>query len=287
MTYWIADICGNHNQDLTRTKKLIDEAKKCGIDAVKFQLFKADKLYYKSFKSQIKKMQSWELPEEFLPEIKKHCENVKIDFGCTPFDLDAVDILIDNGVDFLKIGSYENQYNPLIKKVIQTKKPWMISAGMLSLMQIDDLMKQEFMKINPPDVLFMCNSTYPAKPQECNLHQVRFCSKFVKGIISRNKVKPEIGWSDHSCEPGVIQKACIYGADHIEFHFDLKDKKGHESEIGHCWTPTYIKRVIHDVKIASKAEFGEKDYDSEARKWKMDEDGFRPLKEWREELQNG
>jgi len=274
MTYWIADICSNHNQNLQRTKELILSAAEAGCDAVKLQLFKANKLYAPQFKEQRKKMAKWEFPEKWLEDISDHCKYLNIKFGCTPFDLDAVETLKPY-VDFYKIGSYENQWVELIKRVIATKKDWMISAGMMQLINIQRFMDQHLIQKNKPKALFMCNSTYPAKAEECNLKTINYCNNFMKA---------DIGWSDHTNEPGVIYKAVSEGAKYIEFHLDLNDKKGFESEIGHCWTPNEIRKIIYNVKKKKKAVFRDDLYDVEAKKWRTDIDGFRPLKKWREEL---
>jgi sialic acid synthase SpsE len=277
MTLFIADLCSNHNQDLPRTLKLIDAAKDAGCWGVKLQLFKAKNLFHPSFPDKIKKMQKWEFPEKFLPDITMHCKDIDIKFGCTPFDLAAVDTL-NPYIDFFKIGSYENQYTELIQKVVDTKKDWMVSMGMMDIINVGKFMKQNFIQKNKPKVIFHCSSTYPAKPENCGLSNIRHIN---------NYIKVDTGWSDHSGEPGVIHKAVNIGAKYIEFHLDLgiEDRKGFESEIGHCWTPSEIKKVINDVEIGEKAEFNyEKNYDSEAKKWRTDFDGFRPLKIYRKEL---
>ena len=103
-TKFIAEIGSNHNKNLKRCFKLIDKAKSLGFYAVKFQLFKIDKLFSKDAKKTFKKAflkKKRELNYNFLPKIHKYCKR-KIKFSCTPFDLKSVDIL-KNYVDFLKL----------------------------------------------------------------------------------------------------------------------------------------------------------------------------------------
>ena len=72
----IAEISSNHNQDLSRCLRLIDAAADCGFDAVKFQIFKIEKLFTSEVLKQSQKhsdRKNWELPIEFLPDIKKRC----------------------------------------------------------------------------------------------------------------------------------------------------------------------------------------------------------------------
>ena len=271
---FIAEIGSNHNCDIVRTLKLIDEAKNIGAWGVKFQLFKAHKLYAPEFKTQIKKMKKWELPINFINHIKTQCQINNLKFICTPFDLAAVNFLKDR-IDIFKIGSYELLYIDLIKAVIKTEQPWIMSTGMTMFSQIAEIVEKELN--NPPCALLACNSNYPAKPENCNL-----------GTISKLKnyfFRCLIGWSDHTVEPGIIYKAIALGAKMIEFHFDLEDGKGFESKIGHCWKPSQIKDVIRNIKIGEMAEQTNNTRENEARKWRTDpKDGLRPLKEFREEL---
>lgn len=281
---WIAEIGSNHNQNLLRIIRLIRKAKHVGCDAVKFQLFKAERLYAPEFKTRIEEMKSWELPGEFVPEIEDCCGELDIEFGCSVFDLDAVD-MAGEYADWLKIGSYELLWRNLIKAVIESGKPWMLSTGMARWSQVEKVISMgTAMKLRDynyrhhqfPIVIFHCNSNYPARPRNCDLGNIRR----LKRVLN-----VPIGWSDHTVEPGVIHKAVAFGAEAIEFHFDLEDGEGFESQTGHCWKPSEIKEVVYDVKVGEVAGLVSDPHEDEARKWRTDpSDGLRPLKKFREEL---
>ena len=283
MTKFIAEISSNHNRSWERTYQLIQEAKRIGCWAVKFQLFEPELLYHSSFTKQIQKMKTWALPKDFIPEIKVVCNDLDIDFGMSVFDLESLEFAKDY-VDFLKVGSYELQYLELIKAVAKTGKKWMISTGMESF-DINNFMRhiraaEIVTRImgNPPSVIFACNSNYPAKPENANLVNI---NKF------QNYFQIPAGWSDHTVHPGVIYKAIACGAEYIEFHFDMRiDRQyGVESEIGHCWYPDEIENVIQNVRIGELVWQSNDTGESEASKWRTDpEDGLRPLKKYREEL---
>lgn len=282
---WIAEIGSNHNQDIVRTLKLIDEAKRIGCWAVKFQLFRAEQLYHSSFTEQIEKMKKWELPEHFIDYIRLRCDTVGIKFICTPFDLGAVELLKDK-VDWLKIGSYELMYTDLIQAVAKTGKKWMISAGMESFELSNNFMQHiraaeregRFCE-NPPSVIFACNSNYPAKVENCNLKNINKLKNYFRPSRS--------GWSDHTTYPGVIYKAIACGAEYIEFHFDLGDAMGFEYSVGHCWLPNEIEEVIKNVRIGEVAYQNNDTGETEAMKWRTDPvDGLRPMREYRKELLN-
>ena len=290
MIRWVAEIGSNHNRDIIRTLKLIDEAKCIGAWGIKFQLFQAKKLYAPKFKTQIDKMKKWELPIHFIEHIAIRCRYNNLKFICTPFDLKAVDFLKDH-IDIFKIGSYELRYTDLIKAVIDTGKPWIISAGMEEFYRyIPDRKLGSFMpnlrtvatlgrkSNNPPCAILACNSNYPAAPEDCNLGNINILKNYFHCLV---------GWSDHTVEPGIIYKAVSLGAEMIEFHFDLEDGLGFESDIGHCWKPNQIKKVIHDIKIGEIAVQINSSNETEAKKWRTDpKDGLRPLKKYRKELLN-
>ena len=122
-TKLIAEIGSNHNRDILRCYKLIDEAKNLGFYAVKFQLFKINKLFSKDAKKTYKnvlKKKKRELPINFLPKLYRYCKKKKIKFSCTPFDLNSVKVL-KKYVDFYKIASYELNWKSLLEACAKTK----------------------------------------------------------------------------------------------------------------------------------------------------------------------
>ena len=301
---FIAEIGSNHNRDLKRILELINQAKEIGCWAVKFQLFKAETLYAPEFKIQIEKMKQWELPFSFLCEIRKECNRLDLKFICTPFDLDAVKWL-HSCVDFFKIGSYEMLWFFLLKAIIETKVPWIYSTGMVT--QMSEItwpiaMGEDYK--NLPYAILHCNSNYPAKPEHCNLSQIQVIKKIIldketERIISSDytpvyPMKTQVGWSDHTRCPELVLAAIGQGAEIVEFHFDLEDGKGFESEVGHCWKPAEARQLINRAKFhkqignkyPSKIEWiFSKTMEQTASKWRTDpEDGLRPLKKYREEL---
>jgi len=264
--------------------RLIEAAKRVGCWGVKFQLFRANQLYAPEFKANIEAFKKCELPEHFLSNIRDTTHGLSLKFGCTPFDLKAVDILTPY-VDYLKIGSYETLWTPLIHKMIDTGLPWMLSAGMLDHDALHTMMNEIYVRSeNLPKCVFHCNSNYPARVEDCNLKAMKDLA-----MIFSNSIEgwPGTGWSDHTVEPGVIHKAIEIGARYIEFHFDLEDGEGFESKIGHCWKPSQIAPVIHDVGIGMAAISSDETNEIEAKKWRTSPcDGLRPMQEFRRELLN-
>lgn len=279
MTKFIAEISSNHNKDLKRCFKFIDLCSELNFYAVKFQLFKIDKLFSKEILKKSKKhrlRKNWELPESFLSKISKYCKKKKIKFGCTPFYLDAINKL-SPFVDFFKVGSYELLYDKLLIKCAQTKKTVIISSGMADYKEVkhavDLLKKHKCRKI----IILHCVSTYPAKVKDCNFNSIKFLSK---------KLNCEVGWSDHSANPLLINEAIVnYNVKYIEMHIDL-DSKGYEYNFGHCWLPKDLIMLNDYLKNKKKlpGNYSKKFSASERieRLWRTDpNDGLRPFKKIR------
>ena len=276
---FIAEVSSNHSKDLSRCLQFIDSAAVSGCSSVKFQLFKIRDLFAPealAFKPELLKREEWELPLELLPALAKHCHDKGVQFSCTPFYLEAVQQLKPY-VDFYKIASYGLLWDGLLAAGAQTGKPVILSTGMATLPEIKHAV--EALKTNgcANPTLLHCTSAYPTPYQEANLAAI---------ATLRQETGCEVGWSDHTVEPAVVQRAIHHwGAKVIEFHLDL-DGKGEEYASGHCWLPHQIGAVISDVQKSLVADGNgvKEPVPSELpdRMWRADPtDGLRPLKEIR------
>ena len=170
-TKFIAEVSSNHSCDLERCMCFIEEAAKSGCDAIKFQLFTLEKLFSPealSHNPSLIERKAWELPLDFLPTISKKCKSLEILFGCTPFDLDAVDQLLTY-VDFYKVASYELLWDDLLIKVASTGKPMIISTGMATVKEIEHAVKVCRNSGAHDLTVFHCTSAYPTPYYEANL----------------------------------------------------------------------------------------------------------------------
>lgn len=243
---FIAEVSSNHSSDVDRCLDFIDCAADIGCDSVKFQLFKIDKLFApeilaKSEKHRLRKL--WELSPAFLPVLSERCRMKGIQFSCTPFYLDAVDEL-QPYVDFYKVASYELLWDDLLVACARTGKPVIISTGMANLEEIKHAVKILRNNNCEPTVLH-CTSAYPTPYNEANLSAIE---------TIRNATNCDVGWSDHTVNPGVIHRAIHkWDAQVVEFHLDL-DRKGDEFKSGHCWLPEQIKPVIRRVREAMNSD---------------------------------
>ena len=228
----IAELSGNHNKSIKNAMQLVKKAALAKVDFIKLQTYTPDTMTINSNKKDfiIKNKKSvWNnqnlyslykkgyTPWNWHKEIFDYAKSLGINYLSTPFDETAVDFLEKLNVPMYKIASFENNNFLLIKKVIETKKPIIISVGMLSFKDIKNLV--EFLKKQKCKnfTLLKCVSNYPAKPEESNVLTIPDMKK---------RFKCNIGLSDHTLGIGTSIAAVSHGATIIEKHFCLSRKRG-------------------------------------------------------------
>ncbi|MBY6930058.1 N-acetylneuraminate synthase [Clostridium botulinum] len=224
----IAEAGVNHNGDINLAKKLVDMAKECGADAVKFQTFKAEestgsfaeKAKYqkendKTEESQLEMIKKLELPFEKFKEIKEYCDKRGIIFVSTPDGIESLNYLIGLNVDFIKIGSSEVTNINFLKAIGDTGKPVILSTGMSTLGEVEKAIDAIYSTGNRNVRLMHCTSDYPTKVEDVNLRAM---------VTLREAFKVPVGLSDHTLGFESAVSATTLGAEFIEKHITL-DKK--------------------------------------------------------------
>ncbi len=226
----IAEISANHNQNFSVAKKIIDRLSKTDVDAVKFQTFKAEGMTLKIKKKDflIKEKNSlWKnsylfdlyekssMPWDWQKKLFVYARKKGLIPFSSPFHEEAVDFLESINCPMYKVASLENNFYPLIKKIILTKKPVIISTGASTFNEIEEIIN--FLKKNKCKNYFLlkCTSSYPAKYEDLNLSNI---PKLIK------KFKCEVGFSDHTSDDLSAQVAVSLGAKIIEKHVKLNKK---------------------------------------------------------------
>lgn len=273
---FIAEVSSNHHRDLERCYRFIDVAAAAGCASVKFQLFRIDELFAPEIlaKSELhRQRRAWELPEDFIPQLAKHCREHNVAFSCTPFYLKAVEVL-EPYVAFFKIASYELLWKELLQACAATGKPVILSTGMATLEEIGGAVVTLRAAGCRDLTLLHCVSGYPAPANDCNLAAI---------ATLRETFGCPVGWSDHSVDPAVVCRAVHrWDASTVEFHLDL-DGEGDEYKTGHCWLPEQIAPIIRAAQVALEADGTGVKTPTPAelpdRPWRADpSDGLRPFK---------
>lgn len=219
--YVIAEAGSNHNGEWALAERLIDVAANAGADAVKFQLFRADRMYprgagtadYLGDETDIFEIIArMELPEPWLPKLAAHCSKRGIEFLATPFDEPSADAL-DPFVARFKIASYELTHDPLLHHVGSKGKPIIMSTGAAELDEIrhalDVLRETGAGEIT----LLQCTAAYPARLEALNVGAL---------VELRELFSVRVGLSDHSEDPVIAPVVAVgAGASVIEKHFTL------------------------------------------------------------------
>jgi len=221
-TFVIAEIGNNHNGNLELAYDLIDDAIEIGVDCVKFQMRNLNEVYRKKSLTKsgddlgseyiIDLLNRFELTLEEHKKLFDYCLEKGITYLCTPWDTKSVDVLEDFGVKGYKVASADLTNIPLLKRLILTNKPLILSTGMNS---VDEVLKTvSFLKkSNVYFALLHCNSTYPAPFQDINLNWIK----------SLEKIHHLVGYSGHERGISVSIAAVALGAKIIERHL-TKDR---------------------------------------------------------------
>ena len=243
--------------DIDAAKYMIDEAKSCGVDAVKFQSYKAETIASKNSPAY------WDLSEEpttsqfelfkkfdkFGVEeyrmLAEYCEDVGIKFLSTPFDFESVDYL-DEFMDIYKISSSDLTNIPFIKYIASKNKPILLSTGASTINEIKEAVSA-IEEVSTVDIAIMhCVLSYPTEYEDANL-------LMIKDLVE-NFPDYEIGYSDHTKPDenmAVLTTAYNYGATILEKHFTL-DKTLQGNDHYHAMDPVDVSKFKKNIEFISK-----------------------------------
>ena len=221
----VAEAGVNHNGSLEMARRLVDAALRAGVDVVKFQSFKAERLAVSSApkadyqlsttgggESQLEMLRRLELSETAQKEIKDYCGQKGILFMSTPFDEGSADFLEGLGVGVFKIPSGEITNLQFLAQVARRGKAMIVSTGMSSLEEVEAAFRTIRGSGNEQLILLHCVSRYPAEPAEVNLRAMAT----MQAIFH-----VPVGYSDHTMGITVALAAVALGACVIEKHFTL------------------------------------------------------------------
>lgn len=253
----VAEIGCNHNGSKELARKMVDKAKSCGVDAVKFQTFKAKDLiscyapkaeYQKETTgiedSQLEMTAKLELSHEDFLELKDYAESLGLEVFSTPFDMGSVDFLNSVGQKLWKIPSGEVTNLPYLERIgrIQrTGKRIIVSSGMATVDEMRTCINI-LAKAGTPEeciILLHCNTEYPTPDCDVNILAIQ--------DLKQNFPNISIGFSDHSVGYVAAVGATLLGVSLIEKHFTLgKNFPGPDHKASA--TPEELKELVKNVR---------------------------------------
>lgn len=258
----IAEAGVNHNGSLENAFKLVDAAVDAGVDYVKFQTFKADKLVSKSAKkadyqiqntgdnqdSQLDMLKKLELSHADHEKLIAYCHSKHIQFFSTAFDLDSLGYLSEIGLKLVKIPSGEITNLPYLRKAALLFEEVILSTGMCTLedirLAVDVFLKAGISK--EKITILHCNTEYPTPMLDVNLKAMVHIS---------DTFATKIGYSDHTLGIEVPVAAVALGAQIIEKHFTL-DKTMAGPDHAASLEPAELKAMVSAIRNIEAAISG-------------------------------
>jgi N-acetylneuraminate synthase len=249
---FIAEAGINHDGDIKIAKKMVDAAAEAGADYVKTQSIIAEKLCTpnalkssyieegsgegESFRALLKRI-CINKEEHYI--MKEHCDRKGIKFLSTAFDEESFDLLLDLGIEVVKVASGDLTNIPLLRYMASSKLPMIVSTGMATLAEIEEAVDAIANKEgNNQIVLMHCVSWYPAKIEESNLRYME---------TLRHAFGFPVGFSDHTLGINMSIAARAMGAVILEKHFTMDSKKfgpDHAASI----EPNEMKQLVQGIR---------------------------------------
>ncbi len=210
--YVIAEIGINHGGDLNRAKDLIYSAASTGVDAVKFQIYKADDRAPKNNFEIYQLLKNAEMSYEDFSELKAYDDQCNVDFIATAFDFESVDFLNKIHSPVIKISSFDLENSKLINYINASPSKVICSVGISQIEAIDKIYSQ----LNNGNRLSImhCVSLYPLMDEDANLGAI---------FSLKSTYNCPIGYSDHTIDIHVPLYAVAAGAQIIEKHYKISE----------------------------------------------------------------
>jgi len=222
----VAEAGINHNGELSKAFKMIEAAQQSGVDAVKFQTFKAeefcgDKTQVFTYQSQgeevtesmFEMFKRYEFSRDEWFKIKKKCVDENILFLSTPQNRSDLDLLLELGLPAIKVGSDDFTNLPLLEDYATTKLPMIVSCGMSDLAEVYQALDMIGTFDGYPTILLLCTSQYPTPPEDVNLLKLKTLANTFPDLV--------LGFSDHTQGSLASSLAVSFGAVFFEKHFTL------------------------------------------------------------------
>ena len=258
----IAEAGVNHNGSYENAKKLILAGAEAGVDYVKFQTFKADRLVSKhaekadyqkrnmndEITTQFEMLKKLEMPESWHHDLIKYADSLGIKFLSTGFDEESIDFLDSIKIELFKIPSGEITNKPFLEHIAKKKKPIIVSTGMANIEEVRAAIKVlNNNGIQKTSITILhCNTEYPTPMLDVNLKAM---------LTLKEEFDVNIGYSDHTLGIEVSIAAVALGASVVEKHFTL-DKSMEGPDHKASLDPFELKLMVTSIRNVEKALSG-------------------------------
>lgn len=243
----IAEIGINHNGDINVAKQLIDLAKECGCDAVKFQKRDIDVVYTQEFLNSPRES-PWGTTQrdqkaglEFGPaeykEIDQYCKNKGIEWFASAWDMNSLKFLDQFNCKYAKVASAMLADVPLLKAIASRKKHTFISTALSELPMVENAVKI-FRDAGCPFELMHCVGTYPMRDEDANLK----CINTLRDLFKCN-----VGYSGHEVGIAISIGAAAFGISSLERHITL-DRAMYGSDQAASLEPAGLRMMVGAVR---------------------------------------
>ena len=245
--YLIAEIGGNFTT-FEEARRLIDDAGRCGADAVKLQTYRADTLSSKKavfdmentgVTSQYDLFVKYQIGEDLHRQVFDYVQATGLDWFSTPSHETDVDLLENLGVGAHKIGSDDAWNIPFLRYVARTGKPVLLSTGMCTLEEVKESVAAICEEGCKQLILLHAITSYPTHPENVNLRAMQTLMREFPGI--------DVGYSDHTLGPIACIAAAAMGARVLEKHFTYdKNAAGPDHQLSA--DPAELKEIVDAVR---------------------------------------
>jgi sialic acid synthase len=248
--YVIAEIGHNHQGSIEQAKRLFEEAKRCGANAVKLQkrqnrLLYTSEFFNRPYDNENSYGSTYGLHREALEfdrsqyqELKAYAAELGITFFAAAFDFESAEMLADLDIPAYKSASGDLTNTPLLRFIAEIGKPMIVSTGGGTL---DDVRRayETVAEVNPQIALLQCTAGYPAEWEELDLRVIEtYRQRFPEAVV---------GYSGHDNGIAMPVVAYVLGGRIVEKHFTLnRALKGTDHRFS--LEPVGLRKLVRDLQ---------------------------------------
>jgi N,N'-diacetyllegionaminate synthase len=248
----IGEVAQAHDGSLGVAHAFIEAIANAGADAVKFQthIARAESSTLEPFRVKFSQQDAtrydyWkrmEFTEEQWLGLAEHAHQRGLLFLSSPFSEEAVEMLDRIGMPAWKVASGEVSNPVLIERILRTGRPILLSTGMSTLSEVDQIVNL-VKKNNLPLAVFQCTSKYPSGPEDVGFNMLG---------VYRDRYKIPVGFSDHSGKIFTGLAAVTLGASILEIHVTLS-REMFGPDVPVSLTPLEFQELVTGVRFIERA----------------------------------